>query len=563
MFNGNEIIQGVNAANAVASKQKSAYLPPISTFKKGLLSSGSIHEEPTLLSFFLLPHFDDAGASPLFGPAVNGAGLPQRTALNYFEKTVSNTDPAYGGKKAAQLKSFINIFRKVNTEMPWFWQTITGLEVARTITEEEPWKAAEKPKIEIECLEENIELTATKLMDLYRNIVWDTKRHVRVLPTNVSRFTMDIYVTEVRAFQGNTGSPLLGSYRGSTAYDIYTHEDPDNRNAGVQYAKGFTEENFTSMTVGETKPVFAIRLVGCEFDMNSGQEPFAELSKNPEVKKPKIGIFYKYAETLIAHGGPNLPLDDILKQNESAPGGTALGDVRNPYDPMDDMPRIKKALAGVGKGIANKVGDAINGALAQARNAIRLTNGGNSAIGNVYGSKFNGPLADAIVNFGGQALDSLIAEKGSDKIKNLRKLLLGNVYGVGKGMTLRNAISLASANALGAIPILATQLAQEKTTTAGDADLANVYDNETVTFGPLAEQPLESLNVYDLSNPGSLDTTPDGNLGGNVYDLTVVNTDQAEIPNGSMNKGISPKNIYNGSAIDSSPDGNLNQNVYE
>lgn len=556
MNNGNQIVQAVNAANVVASKQNSAYLPPISTFKKGPLRSGSIHEEPTLLSFFFLFHWDDPTASPLFGPAVSGTGAPQRTAFNYFEKTVSNTDPAYGGKKAAQLKSFINILKKVNTEMPWFWQTVTGLEVARTITEEEPWKAAEKPKIEIECLEENIELTATKLMDLYRNIVWDTKRHVRVLPTNVSRFTMDIYVTEVRAFQANTGSSLLGSYRGSTAYGIYTNEDPDNRNAGVPYAKGFTQENLTSMTVGETKPVFAIRLIGCEFDMNSGQEAFAELSKNPEVKKPKIGIFYKYAETLLAHGGPNLPLDTELKQNENAPGG-AEGDARNPYDPMDDLPKVKQALAGIGKGIANKVGDAVNGALAQARNAMRLTNGGNSAIGNVYGSRFNGPLADAIVNFGGQALDSLIAEKGSDKIKNFRKLLLGNVYGIGDGMALRNVISLASANAIGAIPLFVSQAAQEKNKPVGDSDLSNVYDN---TGGTPGEPPLESLNVYDLSSPGTLDTTPDGNLGGNVYDLTIGKVDQKE---NNPNKGLSPKNIYNGPAIDSSPDGNLNQNVYE
>jgi hypothetical protein len=288
--------------------------------------------------------------------------------------------------------------------------------------------------------------------------------------------------------------------------------------------------------------------------MNSGQEVFAELSKNPEVKKPKIGIFYKYAETLLAHGGPNLPLDAVLKQNENAPGG-AEGDTRSPYDPMDDMPRVKQALAGIGKGIANKIGDAVSGALAQARNAIRLTNGGNSTIGNVYGSKFNGPLADAIVNFGGQALDSLIAEKGGDKLKNLRKLLLGNVYGMGDDMSLRNVISLASANALGAIPILVSKAAQEKNKPGGDSDLANAYD-----FSPLAEPQLESLNVYDLSSPGTLDTTPDGNLGGNVYDLTISKTDQKE---NNPNKGLSPKNIYNGPAIDSSPDGNLNQNVYE
>lgn len=504
MDNSNQIAQSINAANIAAAKQYSTYLPPISTFKKGSMRSSSIHEEPTLLSFFFLIHFDDAGASPLFGPATNSNGVPYRTALNYFEKTVSNTDPAYGAKKAAQLKSFINIFKKVNTEMPWFWQTVTGLEVARTINEEEPWKAAEKPKIEIECLEENIELTATKLMDLYRNIVWDTKRHVRVLPTNVSRFTMDIYVTEVRAFQANTGSPLLGSYRGATAYEIYSNSTQDSRNVDAKYAAGFTKENFESIAVGETKPVFAIRLVGCEFDMNSGQEPFAELSKNPEAKKAKIGIFYKYAETLVANGGPNLPLDGLLKQNEQVPGGASLTDVRNPYDPMDDMPKVNQAAGGADAAPAatgvpdkpsgatgnvygsNRVGDAIANVSGLNRSA--------GAIGNVHGFNLGGPLTDAVMNFGAQAVDKLIETKGSDKIKKLRKLLLGNVYGMGEGMDIRNAIGLASANALGAIPILATQLLKKEKETKVASDLTNVYDG-----------------------PG-VDNTPDGNLNENVYE---------------------------------------------
>jgi len=524
MDNSNQIVQSINAANIAAAKQYSTYLPPISTFKKGSMRSSSIHEEPTLLSFFFLIHFDDAEASPLFGPATYTNGIPQKTALNYFENTVSNTDFFYGAKKAAQLRSFINIFRKINIEMPWFWQTVTGLEVARTITEDEPWKAAEKPKIEIECLEENIELTATKLMDLYRNIVWDTRRHVRVLPTNVSRFTMDIYVTEVRAFQANTGSPLLGSYRGATAYEIYSNSTQDNRNADAKYASGFTKENFESIAVGETKPVFAIRLVGCEFDMNSGQETFAELSKNPEVKKAKIGIFYKHAETLVANGGPNLPLDDLLRRNERVRGGASPADVRNPYDPMDDTAKVKQSEGGADAPTGTGVPDRASGATgnvyessAESGGTINESeqNGSASPVGNVYESSragdaiannrnlnagnvygFNrGPLADAAINFGAQAVDSFIANSGNQNLKNLRKLLLGNVYGMGPGMDIRNAIGLASANALGAIPILATQLLnkkKEKTKVA--SDLSNVYNG-----------------------PG-IDSSPDGNLNDNVYE---------------------------------------------
>lgn len=532
-----------NDANAAAAKAKSGntHTPAPVSFKKGTRLTGRIHEEPTLLSFFFMFHFNDTTVEGLFGKAVGEGNIGLKTALNFFEKTVANSSPEYGMQKAAQLRSFTAILKKVNLEMPWFWQTVTGLEVARTITEDEPWKAAEKPKIEIECLEENIELTATKLMDLYRNIVFDTKRHVRILPANVSRFTLDIYVTEVRAFQDNTGSALLGSYRGSDAYDVYTHQTVDKRNLGVPYAKGFSKEDFSAVKIGETKPFFAIRLKGCEFDINSGQEVFAELSKNPEYKKPKIGIFYKSTETLFANGGPNLPLDALLKElgSEIAPGAPGAGE-RTPYDPMSDMPSARNMLSNMG----NKVANAIGGALAKINN---LAGGNKSKIGpNVHGATLTGPLANAVENFGGQIINNAIARSGNEKLKNLRKLFLGNVYGVGPGTSLRNAIGIASANAIGAIPILAAQIAQNnRSVNPNTGGLANVYDN---TEAP-QETVLPASNVYD--NVELLQETALN--GGNVYDIV------SEAPTPS----ISPVNVYNGPAIDTTPDGNLNQNVYE
>lgn len=518
--------QQMQAANEAIARTRSSNLPDPVVFKKGATRSDSLHEEPTLVSFFFLFHFDYAGndesiSSPLFAPATKTDGTPIKSARNFFEKTLANSAPDYAADKLARLNSFQAILKKVNTEMPWFFQTVTGLELARQYNEEEPWRGVDKPKIEIECLEENIEFTATKMMSLYRNVVWDDKRMVRIIPTNIAKFTMDVYVTEIRNFQANTASPLLGSNRGSTAYANLSNQDQDSRSQDKIYAQGFLRDDFTAITVGETKPVFAIRLKQCEFDMNSGQELFADLSKNPEYKKPKIGIYYKSAEVLWENGGPNLPLDKKLKEFEIiSTGGSDIS--RNPFDPADDVPKIAQAIGNLGKDAAEKAINTVGGAIAKLKNMSRLTTG-NSAIGNAHGVSFAGPLATFV--------EGATPDFGS--------LFLGNVHGLNLGSTLQDAINTASLNALGGLgsDVFSAIKTKFGTNAVSDMQPANIYDNLNV--GGLLPIPGSTnlSNVYDGINTTALDSSPDGNINDNVY-------------------GNTP-------AVDSTPDGNLNQNVYE
>lgn len=531
--------EAANMGGGVAGGgEKSAFLPAPMVFRKGGSLSDALHEEPTLVSFFFLFHFDDATGidgslqSPLFAPA---EAFDQNrklcaSARNFFKYAVSNADPVYGADKLAELDSFQSILKKINNEMPWVFQSVTGLELARQYNDEEPWRGVDKPKIEIECLEESIEFTITKMMSLYRNIVWDSKRNIRIMPTNVSKFTLDVFVTEIRNFQSNTASPLLGSNRGSTAYRNLSNQDQDSRNVDKVYARGFINNDYTSVKTGITKPVFAVRLKHCEFDMNSGQELFAELSKNPEYKKPKIGIYYKTAEVLHENGGPNLPLNKKLKQIEViSTGGTNIDDSRNPYNPNDDTPKIVHALVNMGKDVASSTISSVGGAVARLRNAAALTNG-NSIIGNAHGIGLTGAAENLV--------DSLVPDFGS--------LFLGNVHGVNLAGTLQDAINSASLNALGVLAVDTFSAAKDKikakfgdpaSVTGSDIQPANIYDNLNV--GGLLPIPGSTnlSNVYDGINTATLDSTPDGNINDNVY-------------------GNTP-------ATDSTPDGNLNQNVYE
>ena len=62
---------------------------------------------------------------------------------------------------------------------------------------DEPWRGSESPKIDIECLEENIELTAIGLMTLYKKACYDYQRYLAVLPKNLRHFRVWVVMSEV------------------------------------------------------------------------------------------------------------------------------------------------------------------------------------------------------------------------------------------------------------------------------------------------------------------------------------------------------------------------------
>ena len=113
-------------------------------FRKGSLLR-KINEDPTYLSFFLVFDTQNREESPLFaGPA-----------MEYLTQ-VLNQD--FAAKHAKALENFQKVLLKINKELPWFWQTISGVDAAMTYKDlADPWWGAEDPKLEIECLEENIE----------------------------------------------------------------------------------------------------------------------------------------------------------------------------------------------------------------------------------------------------------------------------------------------------------------------------------------------------------------------------------------------------------------------
>ena len=204
-------------------------------------SAGDVFDTPTLKFFKIFFHFGDVNAytssdaeeaneTPKFGlnsTIFSDAGLLIPTFILQdnekfvFDKVITAKDTgsvishdyqyyrfnsawAYlknngEEERAMMLKYFITLLSDISSNYPWYFPTIEGLDSAvnRNIDNNKGFVVdAERPKITIKCLQDAVDDRIGTLLDLYRAISysWATKREI--LPSNLRKFNMSIYVFE-------------------------------------------------------------------------------------------------------------------------------------------------------------------------------------------------------------------------------------------------------------------------------------------------------------------------------------------------------------------------------
>jgi len=256
-----------------------------------------MHDDPTYLSFFFMFDFYNREESPLFaGPAEE-----------YLRNVVGDNE------RADHLVTFKRILQKVNAEMPWFWQGVTGLEETRKYGDmKDPFRGGPDKKININCLE-TVELTVTGLMDFYKRAAYDFDRWVEVLPLNLRRFTFYTYVSEVRTFKSKKNVQ-------SVVNTISSQSDAAGK---ALTDSGIVKDSPDQSDVTSVKPFFAIKLGHCHFDIDSTNNVFVDLNKNPEsAAAPIISIYYEtlhdydklYANSMLDIGKTDLTNAELIKQ---------------------------------------------------------------------------------------------------------------------------------------------------------------------------------------------------------------------------------------------------------
>ena len=301
---------------------------------------------------------------------------------------------------------------------------------------------------------------------------------------------MQIYISEIRQFQQDTHAKDLDfAYKpGGPAHK--EQQEPKTLHQKLNLV---------------AKPFIKLQFDFCEFDIDAIATMYADITKNPELKKPKIAIKWQS----VSQAGQKYP-----NEVERTEGLGVVGNP-NPYDfgPFDPLQSVKDAandkLKSIKDGVMGKI-DNFKGAFSQEPNGIA----------NVYGNSRTG-LSGPLASLADQAIDNITAS-----------LLLGNVHGAGGLGSIQDAISSGSVNA---IANLAGQLFanNNKTGVSGDMSPGNIHPTDNF----------------------ALDSSPDGNITPKkVYDDFPADRDDPI-----------RDNVYGGpnTGVDSSPDGNLNENVHE
>lgn len=356
-------------------------------FTKGHLVSTSKnpYQDPTFLTFTLM--FDTT--SPLFNKEVAVKALRDQYK-----------DPV----RAQKLEDFIDTIKLINTEMPWYFTSITGVERAFDINMLEPYWGGGDAKLTIEC-NESINLAITGLMDLYRDAVYNLGAWTQVLPENYKRFNMYVTVSEVRQIQTTK----------------------KNR-SGMDTA-------INSGITADFKPYFMFKFSSCQFDVTSGKETFETLSSaEPSSPKPKINITYKSLEKFGAQY-----LQGILSEV------------------IDDGPGVGTETAN--PTLAQRAGEALNDAANTVMGGITNFNPKNQLTrpNNVYGSVFDQAFERAVNEVDGLAggIASIPENLFKDGLgaagretQNILQSAKENIFGIQPGSTLGAAIRRGSINSI-------------------------------------------------------------------------------------------------------------------
>ena len=399
----------------------------IQDFKKGSISTYP-YQDPTYLSFTLLFNFNDPEMSPLLsGPAEDFIAKLAEDA---------GTKDTFYKDRLADLTTFIESLRLINREMPWYWQSLSGLAKLQQFDPLKAYLGGDDSILEIETLE-SLNLPIAGLMHLYRRAIFDERKWAYILPKNLRKFKMVVYVTEVRQIQSSVS--VKNTQSGGSV---------KNPNADIMGVNG--------------RPFFATFLKYCEFDMTRGTAIFDSLSKNPEMAANNIAISYEGLERIEAR-----VLNGIIKNGSEtktrmdsylapAPDAEALELLETPEEKQSNfftrlVDRFKKNPLG------NVYGDTLLERVA-SRNLDRLQRQATSDIRTLGKEKLL-ELQDSAINLVrgrrqsnenifGNTISQLDAANDSNPARQAAEVAAAigdNIYGDATGISAQAALDAAAA----------------------------------------------------------------------------------------------------------------------
>jgi hypothetical protein len=308
------------------------------------------------------------------------------------------------------IQQFRDALFKVDRDLPWYIQSISGLDELYKIDVENNYRGVDK-KITLTFLED-VKLQMTYIFDLYRKSVWDAKYMRWKVPENMRKFGMEIYIVDIRNFQTKT---IPGSSDASTSWDWFDPTRPlravdtlrgnlkgaiadiktkvmsgsgNELNDDLYYDPSNTRAEIERLPADDFLPILKLELDDCEFELvQDGLSGFDDISNTVGGEPREVSL--------------TINIGNIREVNQYSLFNIVLDDHGSMYE---DLLQTTKDMYKVAKDMSDK--DKPKKLLERQR---------------------KNPLLEKIKN---RALQETIGRL-SDKAKQfINPFLLGNIYGV-------------------------------------------------------------------------------------------------------------------------------------
>ena len=366
----------------------------------------------------------DGGSSGLLTPTwlenPTGDYYKYNSAWSYLKSN-------YEDERADALKEFVTLLSQISSESPWYFKEITGVEEALV---REKWVVnEERKKISIKCMNDPVDHRIESLLSLYRSIVWSHARKCEVLPANLRKFDMGLFV-----FSGLVNGVNYTKTIDKKGIDDIKWEDFIKR--------GGTPETFNWSNIGDDrspyteetttggtkiyKPTNAaykyIEFHNCEISMDSLKSGFGTLSNETGNEQEfTIDIYFddcyenEYNPYMLKFFG-DFFVWDLWSNKSRDNSGNVMGSLpvfKNTSN-QGSGNELVDDIMGRFENIKTQAMNTVNGSLDDIKNsALSMVSGG---LGNIYGK--GGGIAGA--------LDATEQEL-SKQIKSLQNKAIGNI----------------------------------------------------------------------------------------------------------------------------------------
>ena len=241
-------------------------------------------------------------------------------------------------ERADMLKDFVTLLSNISAESPWYFSELSGLDAAleRKQPMENDFKVEDqRKKITIKCLPDAYDDRIGTMLDLYRSIVWSWITKREIIPSNLRKFDMGIFVFN---------DPIIPFQTEDTA--MYVNKD-DNYESNI-YKSSYKYIEFHN----------------CEIDYNSGVSSYGNMNnKEGADVEYNIDILYddcyenRYNEFLMRELGDIIKNDIIIDDYKTPNNTNPSMELSSKLNYYNDKPlsNLTSELMGTGKNIVEGV----------------------------------------------------------------------------------------------------------------------------------------------------------------------------------------------------------------